>query len=178
MFKRNIKIILAHVPLIAALIIGSAQAACSQSAGTKVSSVRNNKLSDTSKINESFDVKALNDHLWIVEPVIRILPVSDTVETSGSLSEYNQGNESGTINVPGFRVQLYSTTDYYSAIRTRNEALTKFTEEIFLDFEQPYYKIRVGNFTDKQKADELRVVARSVGYPEAWVIQTKVTINK
>lgn len=178
MFISTIKKIPAHGLLIAALIIGSAQAACSQSAGTKVSSVRNDKLSDTIKLNESFDVKALNDHLWILEPVIRILPVSDTVEASGTLSEDIRGDESGTINVPGFRVQLYSTTDYYSAIRTRNEALTKFTEEIFLDFEQPYYKIRVGNFTDKQKADELRVVARSIGYPEAWVIQTKVTINK
>ena len=167
-----------HGLLIAALVIGCAQAACSQSAGTKGSSVRIDKLSDTIKLNESFDVKALNDHLWIVEPVIRILPVSDTVETSGSLSEDNRENESGTITVPGFRVQLFSTTDYYSAISTRNEALTKFTEEIFLDFEQPYYKIRVGNFTDKQKADELRIIARSIGYPEAWVIQTKVTINK
>ena len=178
MFINNMKNIPVHGLLIAALVIGSAQAACSQSTGTIVSSVRIDKLSDTNKLNESFDVKALNDHLWIVEPVIRILPVSDTVETSGSLSEDNRENESGTITVPGFRVQLFSTTDYYSAIRTRNEALTKFTEEIFLDFEQPYYKIRVGNFTDKQKADELRIIARSIGYPEAWVIQTKVTINK
>jgi hypothetical protein len=133
-------------------------------------------ISDSVIINETFDVNQFKDHLWTIKPVIRSLPPSDTIVNTIPVN--NLSDEAKTYTVAGYRVQLYSTTDYYAAVRVRNEAMTRFTEEIIMDFEQPYYKIRIGNYINRQEADEIRMYARTIGYPEAWVIQTKVTITK
>jgi hypothetical protein len=160
------------------LVIGliTAQQGCTQTINTQVQSVQKKSTFDSVILNETFDVSQFKDHLWTIKAVIRSLPPSDTV--ANSLTGLSGSDEVKTVTVAGYRVQLYSTTDYYAAVRVRNEAMNRFTEEIIMDFEQPYYKIRIGNYTEKQEADEVRIFARSIGYPEAWVIQTKVTITK
>ncbi len=160
------------------LIIGFIipQQGCTQTLNNQGRSLQKKIASDSIILNETFDVNQFKDHLWTIKPVTRILPPSDTVVNT--IPDNNNSDEPKTVTVAGYRVQLYSTTDYYAAVRVRNEAMTRFTEEIIMDFEQPYYKIRIGNYIDRQEAEAIRIHARTIGYPEAWLIQTKVTITK
>ncbi len=78
----------------------------------------------------------------------------------------------------GYRVQLGSTVNYYEALAIRDSAGTKFKEEIYLDYEQPNYKIRLGNFSDAESANASRHLARQSGFSDAWVIRTKIVVKK
>ncbi len=153
------------------------QTACSQTTVKKNAS-KSSVGFDSIMIDESFDMDQLNDFLWVIEPLIRPLPPSDTIPKKILQAAETGSGELKTVTVPGFRVQLYSSSDYYAAVRVRNEATLRFHEDVYFDFEPPYYRVRIGNFTDRISADELRDAARSLGFPDAWVIQTNVTVTK
>ena len=53
-----------------------------------------------------------------------------------------------------------------------------FDHPIFLDYEVPYYKVRVGSFRDKESAEVYQLRAKSAGYNNAWVVMVTVNINK
>lgn len=131
-----------------------------------------------SRFDESFDPLSLDDDDWVIHKkqlsgVIRITELSDSLDRSNG----NQKNHKEPV-VFGFRVQLYSTTDYYEAVAVRDEAGTKLGDDIYVDYEQPYYKVRAGNFTDREKAEEARGIAKSLGYIDAWIIQTNVLLKE
>jgi len=79
--------------------------------------------------------------------------------------------------VIGFRVQLYATKDYYEAVTRREEASERFDEVVHMDFDPPYYKIRVGDFTQRNDAEQARLAAKEAGYPDAWIVRTLIARN-
>jgi hypothetical protein len=117
------------------------------------------------KIN--FDPNKLNDPepRW---PKI-ILPLSvdsqfvkkDTVDTA-------------EIIVEGFRVQVLATRDRGNAERLQNELLLTYNEDIYIIFEAPNYKVRMGNFFDRRHAESFRKTFVKKGYPSAWIIRTRI----
>lgn len=116
--------------------------------------------------------------LWEIRPSIRSLPPSDTISTRTRYNLNSHAEEEKKTTVQGFRVQVSSTTDYYAALRIRNDALARFDQEVYLDFDPPYYKIRIGDFLDRQDAEEMKNYARRMGFPEAWVVQTIIIVPK
>jgi len=134
---------------------------------------QNSVKKDSVVQDESFDPHSLGDESWvIVKKKWDIKPYVDSAAIDSGLP-----SASKEAAVLGYRVQLFSSADYYEVIAKRNEAADKFTQEIYLDYEAPYYKLRLGNFTDKEKADELKNSVKSDGFPDAWVIQTKVVVG-
>ena len=136
---------------------------------------QNTAKKDSVIMDESFDPRSLGDERWVISPKKKwdIKPHVDSTVTESMVTAGSRETA-----VLGYRVQLFSSTDYYEAIAKRNEAADKFTLEIYLDYEAPYYKLRLGNFVDKEKADELKNSVKADGFPDAWVIQTKVVIGK
>lgn len=131
-----------------------------------------------SRFDESFDPLSLDDDDWVIQKkqhsgAIRIEEVSDSLDHGHGNRKINKEQV-----IFGFRVQLYSTSDYYEAMAVRDEAGTKLGDDIYVDYEQPYYKVRAGNFTDRQKAEEARSLAKSFGYTDAWIIQTNVLLKE
>lgn len=139
--------------------------------------------SDTEKqekvrFDESFDPLTLNDDTWVIEKKSHLH--KNQMVTSGETDEREAGHKKEMKEqiVFGFRVQLYSTTDYYMALGVRDEAGAKLLDDIYVDYEQPYYKVRAGNFTMRENAEEIKNIAKSLGYTDAWVIQTNVLLKK
>jgi len=55
--------------------------------------------------------------------------------------------------LPGWRIQLKSSTDRAEVIQTKIDFLTQFPDvKTYLTYQQPYYKFRLGDFTDKTAA--------------------------
>lgn len=146
--------------------------------GKKSEENQNSKKTEKQRFNESFDPLSVNDDDWVItkKPSYRKDPLSLFADSlaSGDASK----KETKEQIVFGFRVQLYSTPDYYAALSVRDEAGVKLSEDIYVDYEQPYYKIRAGNFTNREKAEEIKNLAKSIGYADAWVIQTKVLLKE
>ena len=64
--------------------------------------------------------------------------------------------------------------------RAKTIAAEQFSDiqvKFYLDFDSPYYKVRVGDFRSREEADNVREMVRSKGYPKAWIVKTKVWSN-
>ena len=46
-------------------------------------------------------------------------------------------------------------------------------DDVFIDFESPYFKVRVGNFQTRNNAEKLLEEVREKGYETAFIVQTK-----
>lgn len=80
----------------------------------------------------------------------------------------------------GYRVQLLSTRSVAEADSTKDnfrvwveENIEGYTPEAYVMFRQPYYKVRVGDFRDQQKANNFSRLLKSE-YPTAWVVHDRI----
>jgi len=90
--------------------------------------------------------------------------------------------DSVTVNVltDGFRIQIFSTKDLEKAVAIKQiaiEQLESLNVKAYLDFDSPYYKIRIGDFLNQENAENSIGFIRSLGYPSAWIVPAKVWTN-
>ncbi len=80
--------------------------------------------------------------------------------------------------VPGYRVQLISTTSIDEANAKKLYAESLFPAEWFyLEYDPPTYKIRAGNFLVRFDAERFRALITARGFPGAWVVPDRVFNN-
>jgi hypothetical protein len=83
-----------------------------------------------------------------------------------------------TEEVSGFRIQLFSTTDIDEAAVKKGEAELLFPGEwVYMQYDQPSYKIRVGNFIRRFDAERFRTLAVEKGFSSAWIVPSHVLKN-
>jgi hypothetical protein len=68
-----------------------------------------------------------------------------------------------------YRVQVFTSRLYVEANRERLLAEEIFSLPVYLDFEVPYYKVRVGDFATREEAEKIIPEMTRIGYPETWV---------
>jgi hypothetical protein len=75
----------------------------------------------------------------------------------------------------GYRIQCLVTSQIERA-RIEQKALeSKVRFSIYILFMDPYYKIQVGDFTKREKAEEvLTTMKKDLGYPDAFIVSSKV----
>ena len=77
--------------------------------------------------------------------------------------------------VAGFRVQIFASTNIDVAKAKQLEAQALFPGEWFyLEYDQPTYKIRAGNFLSRFEADRFAKLIAEKGFREAWTVPEKV----
>lgn len=76
--------------------------------------------------------------------------------------------------VQGFRVQIgfFSVVDY--AIELSDKANSLFEDDVYLDFDAPNHKVRVGDCVSRKDANTLLEEAKTLGFSNAFIIPTKV----
>ena len=80
----------------------------------------------------------------------------------------------------GYRIQILSSRDVAIADSVSTEfrlwadsTLAGYTPKAYVFFKQPHYKVHVGDFQDREKANKLsRIIKRK--YPEAWVVHDRI----
>ena len=82
--------------------------------------------------------------------------------------------DTSEIIIEGYRVQALVTRNTHSADSIRAVLSDKIDEDIYITYEVPYYKIRVGNCVDRKQAEELKLKLVKLGYASAWIIRTRV----
>jgi len=80
----------------------------------------------------------------------------------------------------GYRIQILSTRSVKAADSLANNfrtwAETTFQDYIpkaYVQFQQPYYKVHVGNFHFQEQAMRLNKMLKS-RYPDAWIVPNKI----
>ncbi|MBD3168714.1 MAG: hypothetical protein GF307_04470 [candidate division Zixibacteria bacterium] len=72
-----------------------------------------------------------------------------------------------------YRVQVFASRFLQEAEVARDEMFGLFDETIYLDFEEPYYKIRIGNFETAEEGEEFLSRVRELGYTEVWLVKVR-----
>ena len=94
---------------------------------------------------------------------------------SNNLSNQDSASlDSASIIVEGFRIQLFATRDRFNAEKFQIDLGKIYDKKIYVIFEAPNYKVRIGNFIDRNRAEKVRSEFSKKGYPSAWIIRTKI----
>ncbi len=100
----------------------------------------------------------------VIHPLI---PESETILETKSVERTGK-----LIN--GYRVQVLATRFYEKADSLRESLVAQFHNEVYIDFEAPNYKVRIGNFPVRKDAEALQDQLIKQGFSSAWIIRTRV----
>ncbi len=57
----------------------------------------------------------------------------------------------------GYRIQVISTTNRDEATKVKSDVLSRFSDQkAYLTYHSPYFKVRIGNFINKDDAEKFR----------------------
>lgn len=124
--------------------------------------------------------------LDLYEPSLPILDgsmiyeiITDIKEPSANTQrerlDQRERDSTQTVEKMGWKVQIFSSTDFYQADTLFLKAVEDFIDqEVVKVFNSPYYKIRVGNCNTREAAEILMDRALDLKYREAWIIRTPV----
>jgi len=103
----------------------------------------------------------------------------DSLVRPGDMS-YNQFDSAASAVSPSevYRVQVFTSRLYSEAARERQLAEEIFNLPIYLDYEVPYYKLRVGDFTTRDQAENMLAEIKTIGYKNAWVARVVLKIRE
>jgi phosphotransferase system IIA component len=123
--------------------------------------------------DETFNPLTVGDDVIVLpESNLDAAPLDTELETETPQKEAEAAME----EVPGYRVQLFTSDVEFEARAVEEKALLEFDENVYLIFDSPTYKIRVGDCTSRLDANALRKKAFGLGYRDAWVIQSRVIV--
>jgi hypothetical protein len=148
--------------------------------------------SESKKGEEQVD--NLSDPLELLtdnEIVPALYPVNGELSRSGNLIVFDDfsgdnSNDSSsdnlitaidTVNSQAFKIQILTSIVYWDVRQAKIVAEEIFDRPIFLDYEVPYYKLRVGSFIDRDQAEDYLPQVRMAGYNDAWVVVTNTAVK-
>lgn len=116
--------------------------------------------------DESFDPTTLN------EPEMEW----PTLIFPGDTIQYKADVDISDSTEMGYRVQVISTPDYKTAETVMENLTLVMKEEIYLSFDPPNYKVRIGNFRFRSEAEKIQKNLMAKGYRTAWIIKTHIVV--
>ena len=82
-------------------------------------------------------------------------------------------NEEITL-IKGYRVQIVISQNEQELQDVKIEIEKSINEQIYIIFELPNYKLRVGNFVNRKEAESFQKKIVRLGYRTAWVVPTMI----
>jgi hypothetical protein len=86
--------------------------------------------------------------------------------------------EIDSLSNQAYRIQLFTSKVFGEARYAKQVAEEIFDRPVFMDYEVPYFKVRVGSFADRDGAEEYLMRVRSAGYSDAWVVIVNVRVKE
>ena len=135
-----------------------------------------NEKVDTKNITEDFDITPYKTKIEV--DVQNTTP--GVVPPDVWYGYENQSiNKSKTISgtTDGYRVQVISTDNLEKANDIRSEIYQKTqNKEVYISFEPPFYKVKVGDFINREEASDLKFKLNQLGYSEARIVRETINL--
>jgi sporulation related protein len=75
---------------------------------------------------------------------------------------------------PGFRVQVFACAARDGAEIVRREVAGRIDAPTYVEYEAPYYRVRVGDCRTEAECRDLEARLRQAGYASAWTVATHI----
>ena len=112
------------------------------------------------------------DRLKDYQPEWPVLLNQTTDNTPHETNNIGKKSEKSEIN--GYRIQLLTTPFAAEADSFKAEIRKLIPDEIYIIFEAPNYKVRMGNFLHRSIAQRSLDEIHAMGYRQAWVVRTRI----
>lgn len=162
---------------------------CASSTGSRYSKSETEKKSDAVDLNSESNLNTTLKEDFDITPYKTKIDIPDKKQTNVNSSktvwfEYDSNSDNIkkkilTGTAEGFRVLVLNTDNIEEANQLKADVNDKVDKnEVYVDFEPPFYKVKVGDFSDQKTADNIRFKLNQLGYKEAKVIKDKINIFK
>ena len=74
----------------------------------------------------------------------------------------------------GYRVQVLATRYFERAESLAVILKNTVSDSVYVDFEAPNYKVRIGDFIDRDSAESLQQELVQMGYNSAWILRARI----
>jgi hypothetical protein len=157
---------------------------CSASTGTRYANEKDKTTNKTDKneviekkdpLKEDFDITKYKTKIILPEKPVKSLSGNDEIwfTYENNSAEIKKKSIIGVGD--GYRVLVLVTDNLDEANQLRSEIyFSNKTEEVYVDFEPPFYKVKIGDFESERNATDLRFKLNQQGYQEAKVIKDKI----
>ncbi len=153
---------------------------CSASTGSRYekNEIKNEETHSeiNDQIDEDFDITPYKTDVELESEPISMGKLPPDVWYQYDESEMGT-NRKITGTSDGYRVQVIATDNLEEANQVRSEVYSRTTnKEVYVNFEPPFYKVKVGDFTSISDANDLKFMLNQLGYKEARVVQETVNL--
>jgi len=155
---------------------------CGTSTASRYERSEDEKKSDVnvkSDIKEDFDMTPYRTQLSIEKPAeITFTTPSDVwTEYTETVKTVDPENRRITGTSHGFRIELLTTDDLDEANQLRSEIYFRTSHrDVYVIFEPPFYRVKIGDYTEKNIAEDVSFKMKQLGYQNARVVSDEINI--
>tara|TARA_Y100000768_G_scaffold290886_1_gene224978 strand:+ start:275 stop:706 length:432 start_codon:yes stop_codon:yes gene_type:complete len=77
----------------------------------------------------------------------------------------------------GYRIQIFESTVSSIARAEAKRFQNILGDSVYIDFEAPLYKLRIGNFIERKKAEKTIEAIERLGARDTWIVRTKIDLE-
>ena len=77
----------------------------------------------------------------------------------------------------GYRIQIFESTVASIARAEAKHFQNILGDSVYMDFEAPLYKLRIGNFIERKKAERAIESILRLGAKDSWIVRTKIDLK-
>ena len=74
----------------------------------------------------------------------------------------------------GYRLQIFESSSVDDANRTLRKFERNLKDSVYMVFEAPLYKLRLGNFVTKKEAEKQKENLNKKGYKNIWIVRSRI----
>ncbi len=83
------------------------------------------------------------------------------------------------VKSPGYRILIHTTDEYPEADSVRTAIYLRTNKKaVYLDFESPFYKVKVGDYQSQRQAEDLDFQLNQLGFKNTIVISDSIFVYK
>jgi len=163
--------------------------ACSASTGSryeKEEKVKSKNTSEgknenikTSTLKEDFDITPYKTKIIVPEKKLNSVSENQNVWFDYGSPEVETKSKTLVGTGDGYRVLVLTTDNIEEANQIKADVyFSQNSNEVYIDFEPPFYKVKAGDYDNQKTADDMRFKLNQLGYKEAKVVKDKINIYK
>ena len=103
--------------------------------------------------------------------------INNTLDDSTSFDIVLKADSTKYIS-EGYRVQILATRYFEYADSLAISKSSKINDSVYVEFETPNYKVRAGDFINRDSAELLQKELLKMGYKTAWILRTRITAQR
>ena len=119
----------------------------------------------------SFKINSVTDNIPDFPLVVNKIFTGNHILLIDSLSKLQiKGNEI-------FRIQIFESTESSIAKAEAKRFQNILGDTVYINFETPLYKLRIGNFSNRRQAEDAISAIENLGVKGSWVIRAMLNSN-